>query len=104
MLSTGFVTTKQAAEYLGISTSTLYSWTKSGRLEGVAFRFDKAWRYKLDKLTDWTNEGEYKCQPTNVVKLGTLPTKSTELSTEKQLRQLLNAKRSASRKSCDMLK
>ena len=101
MLSTGFVTTKQAAEYLGVSTSTVYSWTKAGRLEGVAFRFEKTWRYKLDKLTDWTNKGEYECQRSNVVKLGTPSSSLRALNTEEQLKQLLNGKRSVSRRSYD---
>lgn len=43
--SSRWLTTKQTAEYLGISTATVYNWVKSGKLERYylqdAPRYDK---------------------------------------------------------------
>ena len=46
-----WLTTKQTAEYLGISTASVYNWVNSGKLErhyiGNVPRFD---RYKIDEI------------------------------------------------------
>ena len=46
-----WLTTKQTAEYLGISTASVYNWVNSGKLERHYIenvpRFD---RYKIDEI------------------------------------------------------
>ena len=48
-----FMTTKQVAEYLNISTTAVYQWAKNGSLDGVAYNLNGSWRFDANKLEDW---------------------------------------------------
>lgn len=56
-----YLTSKQAAEYLGFSEGTLRNARVSGVLSGHKapkyYRIGKSIRYNIDELTDWIDDG-----------------------------------------------
>ena len=49
-----FLTTKEAAEYLGIKPSTLYKYIKQGVIP--AFKIGSLWRFKKSALDRWISK------------------------------------------------
>ncbi len=45
---------RQAADYLGLSTDSLYRYASEGTVP--AFRFGKRWRFKKNLLDQWMDE------------------------------------------------
>jgi excisionase family DNA binding protein len=51
---------KEIAEYLNISITSIYRYTKMGKIP--AFRIGKMWRFKKEKIDQWTERHEIKDQ------------------------------------------
>ena len=53
-----FLTTREAADFLGLSLSTLYTWVSEKRIP--FHRLGRALRFRLTELEDWLDENAIK--------------------------------------------
>lgn len=51
------LTREEAAEYLGVSLSSLYGLERSGQLEGTFYRIGRRKIYITEKLKEWAENG-----------------------------------------------
>jgi len=50
------LTAEQAAGYLGVSRSAIYSWCRANKMPGI--KLNGTWRIRKDVFVGWLNEQE----------------------------------------------
>lgn len=50
------LTAEQAADYLGVSRSAIYSWCRAKKMPGI--KLNGTWRVRKEAFVEWLNEQE----------------------------------------------
>ncbi len=58
MLSDGYISIEEAANYLGVKTITLRGWLKKKECEIPAHKIGKLWKFKKSELDTWVQSGK----------------------------------------------
>lgn len=52
-----WISTKEAADYLGVQPATIRDWIRKGK-DIPRRKIGKAWKFKLSELDAWVNSGK----------------------------------------------
>ncbi|NLH36350.1 MAG: helix-turn-helix domain-containing protein [Lactococcus chungangensis] len=55
-INDNYISIDEAAEYLGVKTSTIRTWIKNKGMP--AYRVGKLWKFKRSEIDGWVNSGK----------------------------------------------